>query len=210
MLEKAHGVVGTKTGQLACSYFDLFCCKWAGVNSIEVAYVVAATCLLVSSKFNETSPLTPDWVSSLSNGVAPAAAIIKLELMILINLNWNLEQATASEISRVLLTMWAPGHDLEELLRDSDGIANVCYPVATLMSHGPTQIALASICCVFDQRKLSSYRDAWLSQVLPKTSASREDVLRLSLSIRTHLVEAYGSDADTECESPGLERSLSV
>lgn len=210
VLEMAHHQqFSVHSAQLACAYFDLFSLKW-GNSDAEVVRVVAATCLMLASKFLEVEVLTPDWVSEVCGRKASAEDIQSLELVILNQLDYDLDQPTAAEAIRLVLGLTAPGHDFSQLIAESDAYASACYPSLKLAIYGPVTIGVAAVCCALEQRNLFEFRDQWLSLVLEKTAVKQETVAELSSKIKTQLKDMYGSDAETECGSPGLERTLSV
>jgi hypothetical protein len=172
--------------------------------------VVACTCLLLASKFIEVSALTPDWVSEVCGREAGTEDVKRMELMILTELDFQLDQPTAAEVVNQALCMSAPGHDFSKLIKDSLAYSSACYPREKLLAYGPIAIGLAGVCSALEQHSLFEFRDQWLDMVLGKTSVQKETVLELSSKIRTQLRDLYGSDAETECGSPGLERALSV
>jgi len=210
VLEIAHlQQFSVHSAQLACAYFDLFSLKW-GNSDAAVVRVVAATCLMLASKFLEVHALTPDWVSEVCGRKVSAEEIQSLELGILDQLDYDLDQPTAAEAIRLVLGLTAPGHDFSQLIAESDAYASACYPSLKLALYGPVAIGLAAVCCALEQRSLYEFRDQWLGLVLEKTAVKRGTVQELSSKIKVQLKDMYGSDAETECGSPGLERTLSV
>lgn len=165
---------------------------------------------MVASKFQEVAALTPDWVSDVCGHRASRDDVTTLELLLLSQLNYDLDQPTAAEVVRLTLCMAAPGHDFKTLIEESEAFSSVCYPNLKLMMYGSVTIGLAAVCCALEQRTLYDFRDQWLDLVLSKVTADRDTVKDLSHRIKGHLKDLYGSDAETECESPGLERTLSV
>lgn len=210
LLEAAHHhKFSVHSAQLACVYFDLFSLRWANSDQ-TVIRVVAATCLMVASKFLEVRALTPDWVSEVCERQVTAEEVKDLELVLFQEIDYQLDQPTAAEAVRLLLGLAAPGHDFSQLIAESDAYASACYPSTELMVYGPVAIGLAAVCCALEQRKLFDFRDQWLNLILGKTSVSQKTVAELSAKIRTQLKDMYGSDEETECGSPGLDRTLSV
>lgn len=210
VLELAHHhKFSVHSAQLACVYFDLFSLKWANSDQ-TVVRVVAATCLMLASKFLEVRALNPDWVSEVCEKRVTADDVKDLELVLLAQLDYQLDQPTAAEVIRLVLGLTAPGHDFSQLIAESDAYASACYPSTELMVYGPVAIGLAAVCCALEQRRLYDFRDQWLSLILEKTTVSQKTVAGLSAKIRTQLKDMYGSDEETECGSPGLDRTLSV
>lgn len=83
-------------------------------------------------EIQETVALSADWASQVTGGSVQPGDIMTLERLLLVSLNWDLDRCTAAEVARVLLSMWAPGHDFDEFLKESDCFANACYPVASV------------------------------------------------------------------------------
>ena len=207
MLETGFKVgVGSKAGQLACLYFDEFCAKWTEVV-VELLSAVALTALMIAAKLDGTVVLTPDWVSQQSGSTLSTANILDLEVLILHILDWDLDLPTASELSRFLLSFSAPGYDFTELMEAGDCYASLCYSLRSLTAYGAEAIALASICCVLEQRGQTEFRDQWMDKVGSVTKVGRDTVRELSGRIHGRLQALYGSDEETDCGSPGLERS---
>ena len=210
VLDLAHSQhFSVHCGQLACVYFDLFSRRWPS-SRLAVMRVVACTCLLLASKFIEVSALTPDWVSEVCGREAGAENVKLMELAILTELDFHLDQPTAAEVINLTLCMSAPGHDFSKLIKESLAYASVCYHHVKLLAYGPIAIGLAGVCSALEQYSLLEFRDQWLDMVLDKTSVQRERVLELSSRIRAQLRDLYSSDTETECSTPDLERTLSV
>jgi len=178
--------------------------------SEEVMRLVGATCLMLASKFVEVVALSPDWVSGICGRTVGAEGVKNVELRILLQLDFHLDQPTAAEVINLVLSMSAPGHDFSRLIETSHAYSSACYPSEKLHQYGPIAIGLAAVCCALEQRNLYEFRNQWLSLVLDKTNVKRETVLELSLKIKSQLKDLYGSDAETECGSPELARTHSV
>lgn len=205
MLELAHfQQFSVQCGQLACVYFDQFTREWTESSS-EVLRLVAATCLLLASKFIEVAALSPDWVSEICGRTVSAEDVKSVEMRILLQLDYRLDHPTAAEVISLVLGLSAPGHDFSRLIEASSAYSSACYPNEKLLQYGPISIGLAAICCALEQRNLYEFRNQWLSLVLGKTNVKRETVFELSFVIKSQLKNLYGSDEETECGSPGLE-----
>ena len=186
--------LSAKCVQLSAVYFDIFCSKWAKQCG-EVVRTVALTCLMVAAKFDESSIVSPVWVVEQSGNAASLTDIFNLEMLILETLDWELDQPTAAELSSLLLEVSAPGQDFSGITQESDEY--VCYSLRSLSLHGPTAVAIASICCAFEHYGQTAYRDQWLAIVLRHTALTRESVLSLSASIKTQVKQRFGNSNDS-------------
>jgi len=141
--------VGNETASIATNLFDRYLSVVANVAKSEMQ-ILAAACLLISSKMNEVDYILPIEMCTLACHIFTEQQLHLVELELLRILNWSVNPVTAHTFLQAFLTLPSFAKYDKPFGRVAELFADMSCADYGLLLYKPSVVAAACLLCSLD------------------------------------------------------------